>query len=103
MPAICWLGWVPEELQPPQLDRANVASNEANTPIAFEMRIANLLFRLKIALKKLGPTPDSAAGRVNTGARGKLRENAVNLVLRRAKFAGWNVTVETALRVLRAS
>jgi hypothetical protein len=60
---ICWLGWVPEELPPPpQLDRPSIASSEANTPIAFEMRIANLLFKLKIAVKKLGPTPDSAAG-----------------------------------------
>jgi hypothetical protein len=99
---ICWLGCVPEEL-PPQLDRANIASNEANTPIAFETRIANLLFKPKIVLKKLGPTPDSAAGRVNTGARGKLRENADNRVARRAKSPSRNLAVETALRVLGAS
>jgi hypothetical protein len=99
---ICWLGCVPEEL-PPQLDRANIASNEANTPIAFETRIANLLFKLKIALNKLGPTPDSAAGRMNTVACGKLRENADNRVVPHAKFPGWNVPVETALRVPGAS
>src|ERR1700722_5646911 len=97
---ICWLGWVPEELPPPQLDRPNIARNEANTPIAFETRIANLLFKLKIALKKVGPTPDSAAGRVNTGACGKLRENADDPVARHAESSSRNLTVETALRGL---
>jgi hypothetical protein len=47
---VCWVGCVPEEF-PPQLDRANIASNEANTPIAFEMRIANLLLKRKIELR----------------------------------------------------